>query len=166
MTQFGEKNSIYFLFVPFYWFDQNNCLNKSKFASGFPPFKHGKKNNLSEYFSARFWDSHFFDLKEKFSVSFPKKFFKTTEKLSLAVSDSIWGEKQFLLILIPFYRFDQKRLFKQTQIFLMICPFSNMVRKTNFLSISVLVSEIVTFLTKKRSSPWISPKILQKNRNP
>ena len=30
-------------------------------------------------------------------------------------------------------------------------PLSNMVRKTNFLSISELVSEIVTFLTKKKS---------------
>ena len=74
------------------------------------------------------------------------------------------GEKQFLLILIPFYWFDQKELFNQTQIFLRICPLSYMVRKTNFLSFSVLVSDIVNFLTKKRSSPWISPKILQNNR--
>ena len=43
-------------------------------------------------------------------------------------------------------------------------PLSNMVRKTNFLSISVLVSEIDSFMTKKKSSLWISPKILQNNR--
>ena len=141
-------------------------LTNPNLSQDFTLFKHGKKNKLFEYFSARFWDSHFFDLKEKFSLNFPKNTSKQQKSMSLAVSDSIWGEKQFLLILIPFYRFDQKQLFKQTQIFLMICPFSNMVRKTNFLSISVLVSEIVTFLTKKRSSPWISPKILQKNRNP
>ena len=48
--------------------------------------------------------------------------------------------------------FDQKQLFKQIQIFLRICPFSNMGRKTNFLSISVLISEIVTFMSKKNSS--------------
>ena len=55
-----------------------------------------------------------------------------------------------LLIFIPFYCFEKKSLFKQIQIFLSICPFSNMVRKTNFLSISVLVSEIVTFMYKKK----------------
>ena len=39
----------------------------------------------------------------------------------------------------PFYWFDQKKVFKQIQIFLRIFPISNMVRKTNFLSISGLV---------------------------
>ena len=43
-------------------------------------------------------------------------------------------------------------------------PISNMVRKTNFLSISVLVSEMVDFMPKKKSSLWISPKMLQNNR--
>ena len=38
-----------------------------------------------------------------------------------------------------------------------------MVTKTKFLGISVLVSEIATFLTKKRSSLWISQKMLQNN---
>ena len=77
------------------------------------------------------------------------KCYKTTVRHILAVRGSLCGEKQFLLIFIPFYRFVQN-LFKQIQIFLRICPFSNMVRKINFLSISVLVSEIVTFLCLKR----------------
>ena len=46
------------------------------------------------------------------------------------------------------------------QIFFRIYLFLNL-RKTNFLSISVLLSEIVTLLTKKRSFQWISPKMLQ-----
>ena len=96
--------------------------------------------------------------KKKSSLWISPKCFKTTERHSLAVCGSLCGEKQFLLIFIPFYWFDQKQLFKQIQIFLRICPFSNMVRKTNFLSISVLVSEIVTFMSKKKSSLWISPK--------
>ena len=58
----------------------------------------------------------------------------------------------FLLIFIPFYMFDQKKLFKPIQIFLRIFSFSNMVRKTNGLSIPVLVSEIVSFMSKKKSS--------------
>ena len=63
-----------------------------------------------------------------------------------------------MLIFIPFYWFEKKKLFKQILIFLSIYQFSNMVRKTNFLSKSILVYEIVTFLTKKKSSLRISPK--------
>ena len=33
------------------------------------------------------------------------------------------GRKQFMLIFVPFYWFDQKKLFKQIQIFLRIFPF-------------------------------------------
>ena len=106
-----------------------------------------------------------FWLKREVLFEFSPKYCKTTERYSLAVCDLIHWEKQYLLILIPIYWFDQKKLFTQTQIFLRICPLSNMVRKTNFLSFSVLVSEIVNFLIKKRSSLWISPKILQNNRN-
>ena len=49
----GEKQFL-LIFIPFYWFDKKNCLNKSKFSSGFFPFKHGKKNKVFEYFSAPF----------------------------------------------------------------------------------------------------------------
>ena len=63
---------------------------------------------------------------------FPQKWFKITERHSLAVCSSLWGEKQFLLIFIPFYWFEQKKKFKQILIFLSICQFSNMVRKHTF----------------------------------
>ena len=43
-------------------------------------------------------------------------------------------------------------------------PLSNMVRKTNFLNISAVISEIVTFMSKKKSSLRIFPKMLQNNR--
>ena len=96
--------------------------------------------------------------KKKSSLWISPKCLKTTERHSLSVCGPLCGEKHFLLIFIPFYWFDQKQLFKQIQIFLRICRFSNIVRKTNFLSISVLISEIVTFLTNKRGSVWISQK--------
>ena len=67
-------------------------------------------------------------------------------------------KKVFKKIFVPFYWFDQNQLFKQIQIFFRICLFLNMLRKINLLSISVLLSEIINFLTKKRSSLWISPK--------
>ena len=95
---------------------------------------------------------------------FLPKCFKPTEKHSFAVCGSLWGEKEFLLIFDTFYWFDEKELFKQIQIFLRICPFSNLLRKTNFLSISVHSSEIVTFWTKKRIFQWISTTFLQNNR--
>ena len=101
---------------------KNSSLNKSKFSSGFSPFKHGKKSKLSEFFSARLGDSHFMS-KRKVLYEFFQKCFKTTERHSLAVCGSLCGEKHFLLIFIPFYWFDQKQLFKQIQIFLRICPF-------------------------------------------
>ena len=40
-------------------------------------------------------------------------------------------------------------MFKQIQIFLRICPFSKLLRKTNSLSISVLLSVIVNFFWLK-----------------
>ena len=103
-------------------------------------------------------------LKRKVLYKFLQKCFKKTEKHSLVVCGTLCGEKQFLLIFMRFYWFDQKHLLKQIQIFLRIYPFSNMVRKTNFLSISVLVSEVVTLMSKKKSSLSISPKLLQNNR--
>ena len=51
---------------------KNSSLNNSKFSSGFATFKHDQKNKLSEYFSPRFWDSHFYVQKEKFSMNFSK----------------------------------------------------------------------------------------------
>ena len=71
---------------------------------------------------------------------------------------SLSGEKLFLLIFILFYWFVQKNLFKQIQILLRICPFSNMERKTNWQSISVLFSAIVTFMLKKKVLYEFPPK--------
>ena len=57
------------------------------------------------------------------NASKQQKCFKTTEMHGLEVCGSLCGEKQFLLLFIPFYWFEQKKLFKQIQIFLSICPF-------------------------------------------
>ena len=65
------------------------------------PFKHGKKNKLSEYYNARFWDSHFFWLNRKVLYEYPPKSLKTTERFILAVCDTLCGEKQFLLKIYP-----------------------------------------------------------------
>ena len=107
----------------------SNYLRKKNFSS------------ISELLSERV----IFLIKREVFSEFPRKRFKTTGKHSLAVCDAFCGEKLFLLIFVPFYWFDQKQLFKQIQIFFWICRFSNLLRKTNFLSISELLSERVIF---------------------
>ena len=92
----------------------------------------------------------YFMSKRKVLYEFPPKCFKTTERHCFAVCGSLFGVKQFLLIFILHYRFVQKKLFKQIQIFHRTFPFSNMFRKINFQSISVLFSEIVIFISKKK----------------
>ena len=138
--------------------------NKSKFSFGFSPFRTCWEKQTFQVLLSFFLRESIFWLKRELSSEFSQKFFKTTEKHSLAVYGSCWGKKQFLLIFVPFYLFDQKKLFKQIQIFLRICPFSNWFWKTHFPSISILHSEIINFFIKKRSFEWIFPKILQSDR--
>ena len=58
---------------------------------------------------------------------------QTTERSSLAVCGSLCREKQFFLAL-------SKKVVYTNPNFPQYLPISNMLRKTNFLSISVLVS--------------------------
>ena len=160
---FWWKTVFLFLFNPFYWFDQKQLFKQFQI---FPSICHFQTCYEKNFLNISVLVSEIvtFMAKKKSLHEFPPKFFKTTERHSLAVCGSFCGEKQFLLISILYYWFVKKKLFKQMQIFLWICSFSNMVRKTNWLSISVLVFAIVTFMSKKKSSLWISTKILQNNR--
>ena len=108
------------------------CLNKSKFSSAL--FKHGKEKKLSSIsvlLSSLFWT------KIKSSLWNSPKMLQNNR--NIVCSYGSWKNIYTLLI---------KKLFKQIQIFQNL-PLSNLVRKTNFLSFSVLVSEIVTFMYKK-----------------
>ena len=132
---YGIK-TVFLTIIFFYWFYQIQLLLQIQIFLSICLFSNMEKKN-SEYFSVHFWDSHFYVL--------------------------ICGQIFFLLTFIRFYWFDQKHLLKQIQIFLRIYPFSNMVRKRNSLSISMLVWDS-HFMSKKKSSLWISPKILQNKR--
>ena len=152
------------IFILFYWFDQKKLLKQIQIFLRICPFSNmlRKTNFLS--ISVLVSEIVSLCLKRKVLYEFLQKCFKTTERHSLS---SMWltlRRKTFLLTFILFYWFDQKQLLIKIQIFFRICPFSNMVKKTNFLSISVLVSKIVNFMSKKKSSLWISSKILQNNR--
>ncbi len=147
----GEKQ-VLLIFVPFYWFDQIQLFKQIQIFLRISHLSNllRKTNFLSISVLLTEIVNCLIKKREVFS-EFTRKCFKTTEKHSLAVCGSLWGEKPFLLIIVPFYLFDQKHLLKEIQIFLRIWPFSNLLKKTNFLSISVLLSEIVIFLTKKRN---------------
>ena len=89
--------------------------------------------SISELLSERvnFW------LKSDDFSEFPRKCFKATGKHSLAVCCSFWGEKQFLLIFVPFYRFDKKVLFKKSKFSAGFTLFKNWLisrRKTVFVN--------------------------------
>ena len=98
--------------------------------------------------------------KKKSSLWISPKMLQNNRKAEFS---SVWPTfwRNFFINNYPLLPVCSKKVVKQIQIFLTICPFSNMVRKTNFLTISVLVSEIVIFMSKKKSSLWISPKIFQ-----
>ena len=75
---------------------------------------------------------------------------------------TLW-RKTFFVDIYPLLLVWSKTVVKTNPNFPQDFSLSSMVTKTKFLGISVLVSEIATFLTKKRSSLWISTKMLQNN---
>ena len=103
------RNFFYYIFIPFYWFKQKQLFKQIQIFLRFASFKHGKKNKLSEYYSARFCDNNFC-LKRNVLYEFPPKCFKTTERPSLAVCGALCGKKHFLLIFIPFTGLIKKQL--------------------------------------------------------
>ena len=127
----GEKQFL-FIIVPFTDLYLKGCLQQILIFLLICPFLTCWKKETFQVFLSFFLRVNFLTKKRCFQL-IPQKCFKTTKKHSLAVCGSFWGEKQFLLIFVPFYWFDQKQLFKQIQIFLRICPFLNLLTKTNFL---------------------------------
>ena len=70
--------------------------------------------------------------KKKSSLRISPKMLKKTERHNLAVCGSLSGENFFMLIFIPFYWFDKKKVFKEIQIFLSIYPFQRRIEKNTF----------------------------------
>ena len=144
---FGEKHFL-LIFICFYRFIKKKLLKQIQIFLWIFPFSNTVRKTNFGSISVLVSKIVTFMSKKKSSLKILQKSFKTTERNSLAVCGLLCGEKKFLLIFIRFYWFNQKKLLKQIQIFLWICPFKNMVRKTNFLSFSMLVSEIVIFMSK------------------
>ena len=68
-------------------------------------------------------------LKEKFSMNYRKKL-QNTERHSLAVCGSLCGEKQFMFIFIPFYRFVQKSCLNKSKFSTGFASFKHGKKKT------------------------------------
>ena len=64
---------------------------------------------------------------------------------------TLWRKPVFVNI-YPILMFFSKTIIKTNPNFPQDWPLSNMVRKTNFPSFLVLVSEIATFMSKRKSS--------------
>ena len=111
------------IFIPFYWFEKNKLFKQILIFLSIYQFSNmvRKTNFLSK--SILVYEIVIFLTKKKSSLRISSKCFKTTERHSLAVCGSLCGEKQFLLIFIPFYWFEQKRLLKQILIILSIFHF-------------------------------------------
>ena len=117
----GEK--LFFLFIPFSWFDQKQLFYHILIFLWILPFQTWLEKQTFWVFQCLFlWETHIC-LKRKVLYKFLQNCFKTTERHNLTVCCSLCGEKHFLLIFIPFLMFDQKQLYKQIQIFLRIGPF-------------------------------------------
>ena len=159
------RKTVFLIFIRFYMFNQKKLLKEIQiFLRIFPFSNMVRKTNflsISVLISTR---QSLLCLKRKVLYEFLQKCFKTTERHSLAVCGLLCGEKQFLLIFICFYRFNQKQLLKQIKIFLRIFPFTNMVRKTNFPSFSLLVSEISLLFLKRKVLHKFLQKCYKKNR--
>ena len=157
-SHWGEKQSL-LIIIPLIRLIKKSCLNKSKF----PSLNLLRKIN---FLSIRVLLSEivFFLLNWEFFVNFPKNVSKQQRSIVLLYVAHFEEKISFCLYLSSFTALNKKGCLQQILIFLWICTFSNLLRKTNFLIISELLSEITNFLNKKRSFQWVSPKMIQNNR--
>ena len=88
----SRKIIFFFEFVPFYWFDQKVLFQKFLILLRIYPFKHVKKNKLSDYFSAPFEIARVWT-KKRSSLWIFQKCLKRAEKHHLAICGSLWSEK-------------------------------------------------------------------------
>ena len=150
------RKTVLLIFVPFYCFVQKGLFTTNpNFPLDLLLFKLFEKNKLTDYFCAPFWDSHLLTKKRIFQW-ITQKCFKTTEKHCLLVCGSFWGdffiklahkcfgttgkynlavcdsfcwEKQFLLILVPFYCFVKIGFFTTNPNYPLDLPLFKLVEK-------------------------------------
>ena len=142
-----EKNSFYLYLSSFTALNKKGCLQQIQiFLWIF-------------FFSNLFRKTHFLIISELLSEiifltkkrifrKLARKCFKTTGMHSLAVCGLFRGEKQFLLIFVPFYCFEQKGLFTTYPNFPLDLLLFKLVEKKTFWLFQNFF-EIVVFLLKR-----------------
>ena len=125
------------IFDPFYWFDQKLLFKEIQI------FLSLLKNNNFLSIIVLVSEIVTFISKKKVFYEFPQKCFKTAERHSLAVCGSLCGEKQFLLIFFPLTGMIKNSCLNKSKFSTGFSPFQTWLEK-KFLSISLLISEIVT----------------------
>ena len=146
----GEKQYFLKYLNSFTALNKKGCLQQIEICLWICSFSNllRKKNFLS--ISERLSEMVFFWLKREFFREVSRKCLKRIGKHSLAICCSFWGEKQFLLIFVPFFRFDQKQLLKHIQISSGFAPFQIFMK--NKLSVYFSASFWDShFLTQKRT---------------
>ena len=111
------------IFIPFYWFEQKKKFKQILIFLSICQFSNTVRKTNFLSISMLVYEIVIFRIKREVLYELLQKCFKTTERHSLAVCGSLCGEKQFLLIFIPFYWFNQEQLCKQIKISLRICLF-------------------------------------------
>ena len=112
-----------------------------------PLFKLDKKNKFL-IISVLLSEILIFLINRDILCKFLPKCFKTTEKQNLAVWGSLWGEKRVFVNISPILLVWSITFDQTTPNFPQNLPFFKVVKKTNFLSVSVLFSEIVKKINK------------------
>ena len=92
------RKSVFLIFILYNWFVKKKLFKKIQIFLRICPF-----SNI-----VLIYEIVILLTEKRISLWIPTKCFKTTERHSLAVWGSLCGEKHFLLIFIPFYRFVQK----------------------------------------------------------
>ena len=142
---------------------ENSGLNKSNFSSGFAPFNMLRKTNFLNI-SVLVSEKVTFLTKTRSSLWISPKLLQNNRKEKFRNMWLSLVTKTIFVNICPLLLVWSKTVVLTNPNFPQVLPLSNMVRKTNFLSISVLVSAIITFMSIKKSSLRISPKMLQNNR--
>ena len=122
-----------------------------------------RKTNFLSISVLLFLDSNFFLLKSELLCEFPKKYFKTTEKHSLAICGSFWGEKLVFINISPIFTgLVKNSCLNKSKTSSGFTRFKY-IKKNKLSDYFMLLSEIVNF-DYNSGSLWISKKILENNR--
>ena len=121
---------------------------KFKFSTGFAPIQNC-------WAKPTFWVILSCLLRVNFLIKrvvfseFSRKWFKQIGERSLALYGLYWGETKYFVNICPNFLVWKMQLFSPNSNFPLDFTFSNLMRKTNILSVTALLSEVLLFWLKR-----------------